>query len=57
LIAKYLSALLLVPPKCENIIQLIEADIIAQKLARKDEEMERALRAGGRLSSDEGLAK
>jgi hypothetical protein len=57
LIAKYLSALLLVPPKCENIIQLIEADIIAQKLARKDKEMERALRAGGRLSSDEGLAK
>ena len=69
LIVKYLSALLLVPPKCDNIIQLIKAEITAQELARKDEELARkneemerlraeiaALRSGGRLSSDEGLA-
>ena len=31
LIVKYLSALLLVPPKCDNIIRLIEAQIHAGK--------------------------
>ena len=45
LIVKYLSALLLVPPKCDNIIRLIEAQIHASELKRKDAIIA-ALRAG-----------
>jgi serine/threonine protein kinase len=58
LIVKYLSALLVVPPKCDNIIQLIIAANTAQLLKRKDAELKRkdaeiaALKAGVPFSSD-----